>query len=170
MTEKTPAKTLAKTVEASYSFESLWADFVLSVVGVLLALAVLITTDTHGVLLIIVSLFLIAACWFFYRTLKLYRTRIFISKTELSWSSFGAQRTQSFEDLTKLKLRFYGSRRQKIKGLGTYNLWLSFADGSTLSADQRLDEFQFLLEQTVQWKSSFSIDDMSKAYLSLFDV
>lgn len=132
-----------------YPPRALLGDYVRAAVGLAVGLGVLLTVPPSLVIVVvfggITALFLVFGA----RTARRHVTQIAVTSDEICAASFGT-RVLPWAALDGLKLRYYGTRRQRARedGGGFMQLTLT-AGGTSVTVESSLDGFEY-----VAWRAA----------------
>jgi hypothetical protein len=125
-----------------YSIRSLAGDYLRAVCGLAVGLGIALSVTDSPVVLTIFSGIAVLFGYFASRTVQRHLTRVAITDQEICDAGIGT-RVMAWKDLRRIKLRYFGTKRQQRGGSGFMQLTLK--DGTTsLTYDWSLDGFDFI--------------------------
>ncbi len=133
-----------------YPGKSLIGDYIRSGVGLAVGLGVLASASSSITIIIIFAGLAILFLVFGIRTLKRQMLRVAVTDEEIRGAGFGT-RALPWGRLDELKLRYYGSRRQRVRESsgGFMQLTLKGA-GATMTLESSIDGFEYIVWRAVK--------------------
>ncbi len=127
-----------------YPGKSLIGDYVRSGVGLAVGLGVLASASSSITIVIIFGALTALFLAFGFRTVKRQMLRVAVTDEEIRGAGLGA-RALPWDRLDQLKLRYYGSRRQRVRESsgGFMQLTLKGA-GATMTLESSIDGFEYI--------------------------
>lgn len=127
-----------------YPVKSLAADYFRAGIGLSVGLGVLASVPPGPVVLPVFGGLSLIFGVFGYRTVKRHVTTISLGDTAISSQGLGSV-TLPWHELEMLKLRYYGSRRQRARGEGEGFMQLTLRGaGGSLTLDSSVDGFEYI--------------------------
>lgn len=131
-----------------YPARSLAGDYLRAAIGVGIGLGVLLSVPTSTAIVIVFGGLLGVFGLFAIRTAQ--RQLLQVALTDEALSQRGlVTRVLDWRELTRFKLRFYGSRRQPDKGAGFMQLKLAGA-GTSFSFESNLEGFEQIVQRAAR--------------------
>jgi len=128
-----------------YPPRALVGDYVRATVGLLVGLGVLSVTPLSWPILAVFGGLTVLFLFFGYRTVQRHSTEVTLNETGIGSCSFLFRKSIYWSELNRLRLRFYGTRRQ-VTGSGSGGFMeLKLGDrGTTMTFDSALEGFEYL--------------------------
>lgn len=127
-----------------YPTRVLIGDYVRSAVGLGVGLGVLATVPPTAVIVSVFGGISVLFLVFGLRTLQRQMTQVAVTKEEICSAGFGT-RTIPWHGLRFLKLRYYGTRRQRNRGDGGGFMQLKLAGaGASMTFESSMDGFSYI--------------------------
>lgn len=127
-------------VSYRYPLSRLMADYLRAALGAGFCLFVLLAADPAPLVLWVFVPLAIIFLLFGLHTARLHITRIEVDDLGISTSEINT-RTLSWQQLDRLRLRYFGSKRQRRRGAGSVELAL-WADGRKMIFDGQVEGFR----------------------------
>lgn len=125
-----------------YPGRALTGDYLRSFAGLGVGFGLLVARPDHIVIVLVAAvlggLFLLFAL----RTVQRHMTKVAVTETEICNAGF-VSRVMSWTDLERLKLRYYGTKRQDRGGGGFMQLTLK-GGGRSFTYDSGMDGFKYI--------------------------
>ena len=127
-----------------YPARSLLGDYIRSAVGLVVGIGVLVSVPPNPYIVVIFGGLTILFLVFGVRTVKRQLTQIAITDEEIATAGFGTS-VLPWQALERLKLRYYGTRRQRStsEGGGFMQLTLK-GSGKSMTLDSSIDGFKYI--------------------------
>ncbi len=127
-----------------YPSKSLIGDYIRSGVGLAVGLSVLASASSSIAIVIIFSTLTVLFLAFGLRTVKRQMLRVAVTDEEIRGAGLGTQ-ALPWGRLDQLKLRYYGTRRQRVRESsgGFMQLTLKGA-GATMTLESSIDGFEYI--------------------------
>ena len=127
-----------------YPGKSLIGDYIRSGVGLAVGLSVLASASSSIMIVIIFGALTVLFLAFGFRTVKRQMLRVAITDEEIHGAGLGT-RALPWGRLDQLKLRYYGTRRQRVRESsgGFMQLTLKGA-GATMTLESSIDGFEYI--------------------------
>ena len=128
-----------------YPARSLLGDYIRSAVGLVVGIGVLVSVPPNPYIVVIFGGLTILFLVFGVRTVKRQLTQIAITDEEIATAGFGTS-VLPWQALERLKLRYYGTRRQRStsEGGGFMQLTLK-GGGASMTLESSVDGFVFIV-------------------------
>ncbi len=127
-----------------YPVRALLGDYIRSGVGLLVGLGVLLTTPPSWAILLIFGGLTVLFLLFGFRTVQRHATEVTLSDTQVGCNGFFAKSIE-WGQLSRIRLRFYGTRRQASGSSSGGFMELKLSDrGTTMTFDSALEGFEHL--------------------------
>lgn len=130
-----------------YPPRSLAGDYIRAASGMLVGFGVLLSVPPSPVIVAVFGSVAGLCSFFGYRTLQRHMTRVAVTDDQLCNAAF-ATRVLSWDELERLKLRYYGTRRQTTGKSGFMQLTLKGA-GASITYESSLEGFKY-----VTWRAA----------------
>ncbi len=125
-----------------YSGRSLAGDYLRAAIGLAVGLGVFISAPEGPVILVVFGGVTALFAYFAYRTVQRHVTRVAVSDKEIRDTGIGT-RVMAWSDLQRIKLRYFGTKRQQRSSGGF--MQLNMRGGRTsLTYDWSLDGFDYI--------------------------
>ena len=135
-----------------YSVRSLAGDYLRAASGLAVGLGIALSVSESPVVLAIFGGVAALFGYFAYRTVQRHLTRVAVTDREIYDAGFGT-RVMAWKNLQRIKLRYFGTKRQQRGGSGFMQLTLK--DGATsLTYDWSLDGFDY-----IAWRAAKAMRD-----------
>ena len=125
-----------------YPGRAVAGDYIRAAAGIVIGFGVLLSVPpTPAIILVfggVAGLFSL----FGFRTLQRQMTKVAVTDAEICRAGFGS-RVMSWSDLERLKLRYYGTKRQERAQGGFMELTLK-GGGASLACDSGIDGFRYI--------------------------
>lgn len=125
-----------------YPPRSVAGDYLRTLAGMGVGLGVLLSTPATPAIILIFGSVTCLFGYFGYRTVRRHLTRVAVTDSEIRDAGFGT-RIMPWGDLQRLKLRYYGTKRQAHGRGGFMQLTLK-ANGKSLTFYSSLDGFDYI--------------------------
>lgn len=125
-----------------YPPRSLAGDYIRSGVGLAVGLGVLLSVSPSTPIIIVFGGITGLFGFFAYRTIQRHVVKVAVTDDEICNAGFFT-RTMAWTDLEKLKLRYYGTKRQQRGGDGFMQLTLA-GGGASFSYESSLKGFRYI--------------------------
>jgi hypothetical protein len=125
-----------------YPGRALAGDYIRSVVGFLFSLGVLLMQPSNIAVVLIFVVIAVLFGYFGFRTVQRHVTKVAVTDTEICNAGF-ASHVMSWGDLKRLKLRYYGTKRQE-KGSGGYMQLSLKGGGKAFTYDSGMEGFKYI--------------------------
>ncbi len=127
-----------------YPVKSLVADYLRAGIGLSVGLGVLVSVPPSPVMLLVFGGLSAIFGVFGYRTVRRHVTTISVGDDVIRSQGLGTH-ILPWHDLEMLKLRYYGSRRQRARGEGEGFMQLTLRGaGASLTLDSSVDGFEYI--------------------------
>ena len=133
-----------------YPPRALMGDYVRSGVGLAVGLGVMLSVTPTPAIIVIFGGLTGLFGFFGYRTLQRHVVKVAVTDDEICNAGFRT-RTMAWTDLQKLKLRYYGTKRQQRGGDGFMQMTLA-GSGASFSYESSLAGFRF-----IAWRAAKAI-------------
>ncbi len=135
-----------------YSGRSLAGDYLRAAIGLAVGLGVSVAAPEGPVILVVFGSVTALFAYFAYRTVHRHMTRVAVTDEAIRDTGFGT-RVMAWSDLQRIKLRYFGTKRQQRSNSGF--MQLSMRDGRTsLTYDWSLDGFDY-----ITWRAAKALRD-----------
>ncbi len=125
-----------------YSGRSVAGDYLRAAIGLAVGLGVSVSAPEGPVILVVFGSITALFAYFAYRTVQRHMTRVAVTDKEIRDTGFGT-RVMAWSNLRRIKLRYFGTKRQQRSSSGF--MQLSMRDGRTsLTYDWSLDGFDYI--------------------------
>ena len=125
-----------------YPGRALTGDYIRSAAGIVIGFGVLLSVPpTPAIILVfggVAGLFSL----FGFRTLQRQVTKVAVTEAEICSAGFGS-RVMSWADLERIKLRYYGTKRQE-RGRGGFMQLTLKGGGASLACDSGIEGFRYI--------------------------
>lgn len=137
-----------------YPLKSLAADYFRAGAGLIVGLGVLVSAPPGPIMFLVFGSLSAVFGLFGYRTLRRHFTTISVGDAAIGSRGLGVV-ALSWNDLERLKLRYYGSRRQRARGEGEGFMQLTLSGaGATLTLESSLEGFE-----DIAWRATKAARD-----------
>ena len=127
-----------------YPPKTLVGDYIRSAVGLAVGLGVLASAPSSVTVIVIFGALSTLFLAFSYRTVQRHLLRIAITNDEICSTGFGT-RVMPWQALDRLKLRYYGTRRQRNREAGGGFMQLTLAGaGASLTLESSITGFEYI--------------------------
>ncbi len=126
-----------------YPPRALAGDYLRAFAGLAVGLGILLSMPASPVIMAIFGAWSVLFGYFAYRTIQRHLTRVAVTDTEICDVGLGT-RVMAWGDLQRLKLRYFGTKRQSRSQGGFMQLNLK-GGGRSLTYDSALEDFDFLV-------------------------
>ena len=149
-----------------YPKRSLIGDYLRTAAGLGLGLAVLLSMPPNMLIVFIFGGIAVLFSFFGLRTLQRHFTQVALSNEGIACRDFRL-RTIFWQDLDKLKLRFYGSRRRSPGDSGTFLQLTLGGAGTSMTFESSIERFELLAWRAAKAarENKISIDPTSAGNL-----
>jgi hypothetical protein len=131
-----------------YPLSALSGDYMRAVVGLIFSVGILLTAPPNTTVTVIFLALTAIFAVFGVRTALRHVTKIAVSDQGIAWAAIW-QRVLHWEDIDKVKLRYYGNRREQKRGKGWMQLTLS-GGGQTLTMESTVEGFDDITDRTAR--------------------
>ncbi len=125
-----------------YSGRSLAGDYLRAAIGLAVGLGVSISAPEGPVILVVFGGVTALFAYFAYRTVQRHITRVAVTDKEIRDNGFGT-RVMAWSDLQRIKLRYFGTKRQQRSSSGFMQLKMR-GGRTSLTYDWSLDGFDYI--------------------------
>ena len=125
-----------------YPGRVLIGDYIRSVAGIVIGFGVLLSVPPSPAIIVVFGGVAGLFSLFGFRTLQRQMTKVAVTDAEICSASFGS-RVMSWSDLERLKLRYYGTKRQE-RGQGGFMVLKLTGGGASLAYDSAIDGFTYI--------------------------
>jgi|TARA_R110002072_G_scaffold12038_22_gene53073 hypothetical protein len=132
------------TITYRYPVKRLVGDYLRAGSGVAISGAILLFAEPAPWVLVIFAVILAIFLFFGLRTVKQHRTEVVLSDQGVLLHVFGAGKALKWSDLAAVRLRYYGSRRQRSQQQGGFLQLDLRGAGNKLSFESSLQGFRDL--------------------------
>lgn len=133
-----------------YPMQSLTGDYLRAAIGLAVGLAVLLTAPPSIAVSLIFGSISVLFLVFGLRTYHRQTLRIAVTEDEIRWAGIGT-RALSWDALELLKLRYYGTRRQRNKEAGGGFMQLTLKGGNaSLNLESSIHGFEYIAWRAVK--------------------
>ena len=139
-----------------YPARVLTGDYVRSAVGLIVGVGVLSTTPASTAIIVVFGGVVVLFGLFGMRTVQRHIMKVAVTDEEICGASFGTK-VLSWGELERLKLRYYGTKRQGRGGGGFMQLTLK-GRGSTLSFESSIEGFRY-----IAWRAAKAIRENGRS-------
>ncbi len=137
-----------------YPIKSLAADYFRAGTGLIVGLGVMVTAPPGPIVFLVFGGISAIFGVFGYRTLRRHFTAISVGDDAIGSRALGVV-ALPWHDLERLKLRYYGSRRQRARGEGEGFMQLTLSGaGATLTLESSLEGFE-----DIAWRATKAARD-----------
>ncbi len=142
----------------SYPVRALTGDYLRAVAGLGVSVAVLVAQPDNLIVIVIFGAAAALFGFFGFRTVQRHLTKVAITDEELCNAGF-VSRIMKWTDLERLKLRYYGTRRQEQGSGGFMQLTLR-GGGLSLTYDSGMEGFDYVAWRAAKAarENGFSVD------------
>lgn len=127
-----------------YPVKSLAADYFRAGIGLSIGLGVLASVPASPVIVLVFGGLSAIFGFFGYRTVRRHVTTISVGDADIRSQGLGT-RVLAWHDLKMLKLRYYGSRRQRARGEGEGFMQLTLRGaGASLTLESSVEGFEYI--------------------------
>ena len=127
-----------------YPTKSLLGDYLRSAVGLAVGIGVLVTVPPNAVIVIVFGGLTLLFLAFGARTVQRQVIQIAVTNEEIATAGFGAA-VLPWPALETLKLRYYGTRRQRNRSEGGGFMQLTLkGSGKSMTLDSSIDGFKYI--------------------------
>lgn len=125
-----------------YPPRALAGDYLRATIGLAVGLGILFSVPPSTWILVIFGAWSALFGAFAYKTVQRHLTRVAVTDTEICNAAF-ATRVMAWDELRRLKLRFFGTRRQ-ARGQGGFMQLTLKGDNTSLTYDSALEGFDYI--------------------------
>lgn len=125
-----------------YPGRVLVGDYVRTAVGLLVGVGVLLSVPATPAIIVVFGGIAGLFSFFGLRTVQRQVTRIAVTEVEICSAGFGS-RVLSWADLERMKLRYYGTKRQE-RGRGGFMQLTLRSGGKSLTCDSGIEGFRYI--------------------------
>lgn len=125
-----------------YPSRVLVGDYIRSVAGIVIGFGVLLSVPPTPAIIVVFGGVAGLFSLFGFRTLQRQMTKVAVTDAEICSAGFGS-RVMSWSDLERLKLRYYGTKRQE-RGQGGFMVLKLTGGGASLAYDSGIDGFNYI--------------------------
>jgi hypothetical protein len=138
-----------------YRLNTLSGDYLRAVVGLVFCLGVLLSAPPSATVTVIFVVLAGIFAAFGARTALRHVTRIAVSDQGIASAAIW-QRVLRWQDIDKVKLRYYGTRREQKRGTGWMQLTLS-GGGQTLTLESTVTGFDEIADRTARAVRQYNV-------------
>ena len=125
-----------------YPGRALAGDYIRSVAGIVIGFGVLLSVPPTPAIIVVFGGVAGLFSLFGFRALQRQMTKVAVTDAEICSAGFGS-RVMSWSDLERLRLRYYGTKRQE-RGQGGFMVLKLTGGGSSLAYDSAIDGFNYI--------------------------